>query len=162
MRDCAERFGRRAFCCMVAIAFAPAPLLGTSLAAKPDKSLETASFHPLLDGLVFVVDYGPLGKKSLGQDVLIFEDGLFASRGCQAMGFGAAPYWLRVEDDTIQFRAEMSSAEHGILAFTGRIAGEQIEVTSLWTRQRWYRTVVLESWYRGSTAEPGQPLPTKP
>lgn len=120
-----------------------------------------AVFRSALDGKVFVVDYGPLGKPSLGRDVLTFADGAFASQGCERLGFAAAPYWLRVEDDAVYFRAEMTSVEHGTLVFTGRIENGGIEVASLWTRERWYRTVLLESWYRGRLAAPDEPLPSK-
>jgi hypothetical protein len=119
-------------------------------------------FRSPLDGKVFIVDYGPMGHASLGLDVLTFAAGTFASQGCERLGFAAAPYWLRGEPDGVHFRAEMTSSEHGTLAFTGLVRGAEIEVASLWTRQRWYRTVRLESWYRGRLADPDQPLPTKP
>ena len=146
---------------MTAIALAPAPLLAAGTVTTPDLAVDPALFRGLLDGSVFLVEYGPMDQPSLGQDGLSFEDGLFASRGCNSMGFAPAPYWLRVTDAAIQFRAEMASAEHGELAFRGRVTGDEIDVTSLWTRQRWYRTVLLESWYRGRIADPGEPLPTK-
>lgn len=145
--------------CLALIIVAPAMTQSAEPTATP--SVDGATFRALLDGLVFLVEYGPKGEPSLGQDVLSFADGLFASRGCNSMGFAPAPYWLRVDDTSIQFKAEMVSAEHGELAFIGRITGDEIDVTSLWTRQRWYRTVLLESWYQGRIADPDEPLPTK-
>ncbi len=124
-------------------------------------STEEAVFRSPLDDKVFVVDYGPLGRASLGLDVLTFRAGTFASEGCERLGFRAAPYWLRGQGDDVHFRAEMTSVEHGTLAFEGLVRGAEIEVASLWTRQRWYRTVRLESWYRGRLAPPDRPLPKK-
>ena len=146
---------------MTAIALVPARLLAAGTLIAPERPVDPALFRGLLDGFVFIVEYGPKDEPSLGQDVLSFADGLFASRGCNSMGFAPAPYWLRVDDTSIQFQAEMASAEHGKLVFTGRITGDEIAVTSLWTRQRWYRTVLLESWYRGRIADPDEPLPAK-
>jgi hypothetical protein len=120
-----------------------------------------AGFLGLLDGKDFIVEYGPVGEPSLGQDVLSFESGRFRSRGCSDLGFVPAPYWLRLEGDAIRFRAAMESPEHGYIDFTGEVVGEHIEAGSIWTRERWYRTVVLESWYRGALAAPGQALPEK-
>lgn len=145
--------------CLALIMVAPAMTQGAEPTATP--LVDGAAFRALLDGSVFTVEYGPMGEPSLGQDVLSFADGLFASRGCNSMGFAPAPYWLRIDDASIQFKAEMASAEHGKLVFTGRITGDEIDVSSLWTRQRWYRTVLLESWYQGRIADPDEPLPTK-
>ena len=119
------------------------------------------ALRTLLDDKTFVVAYGPAGKPSLGEDVLTFADGVFTSRGCERYGFAAAPYWLRLDGDIVHFRAEMHSPEAGIIAFTGHVAGDTLDATSVWTRERWYRTVRLDSWYQGKIAEPGQPLPRK-
>jgi hypothetical protein len=115
-----------------------------------------------LDGKVFIVTYGPRGEPSLGEDVLSFQDGLFTSAGCQRYGFSAGPYWLRVDGDNVLFRAELISPEAGVMILTGAVAGDTIEAGSTWTRERWYRTVTLESWYAGALAAPEQPLPQKP
>jgi hypothetical protein len=138
-------------------------LLGVAhAAAQSPGALNGAPFFDPLDGRVFVVDYGPSGKASLGEDVFSFDDGLFTSMGCQRYGFSAAPYWLRVDGDDVLFRAELVSPEAGVMLMTGTISGDTIEAASVWTRERWYRTVRLESWYTGVRAAPGQPLPEKP
>jgi hypothetical protein len=147
-----------------ATGFAVTALLSTlPPRSTPAGSIETdrEAFRALLDAKTFVVAYGPAGKPSLGEDVLTFADGLFASRGCERYGFEAAPYWLRMDGDTVHFRAEMHSPEAGIIAFTGHVAGDTLDATSVWTRERWYRTVRLDSWYQGKLAAPGQPLPQK-
>jgi hypothetical protein len=131
------------------------------LAAAAQVAVEHASFAALVDDMTFVVEYGPLGQASLGQDVLTFARGMFASEGCRRYGFEAAPYWLRLAGEVVHFRAEMESPEAGTIAFTGSIAGDSLEAASLWTRKRWYRTVRLESWYLGRLSEPGQALPRK-
>jgi hypothetical protein len=130
-------------------------------AAADQIPVARASFTAIVDDKTFVVDYGPLGQASLGQDVLTFAGGTFTSQGCRRYGFEAAPYWLRLEGDIVHFRAEMESPDAGTIAFTGSIAGDTLDAASLWTRERWYRTVRLESWYRGRLAEPGQALPRK-
>jgi hypothetical protein len=138
-------------------------LLGPAQAAgQGDGALNGAPFVDPLDGKVFVVAYGPSGQPSLGEDVFSFSDGLFTSSGCQRYGFSAAPYWLRVEGDAVLFRAELVSPEAGVMLMTGTIADGAIDAASVWTRERWYRTVRLESWYKGALAAPGQPLPQKP
>lgn len=147
--------------CLASVLANAAPVAAVATASPLATSAAEVAFARHLDGMVFVVDYGPLGQPSLGQDVLTFADGTFASQGCERLGFAAAPYWLRVEGDVVHFRAEMTSAEHGTLAFTGRVENGGIEVASRWTRERWYRTVLLESWYQGRLAEPGEPLPSK-
>lgn len=130
--------------------------------ARAAPPFDASAFRAVLDGRNFIVAYGPVGEESLGQDVLSFTDGRFASRGCSDLGFVPAPYWLRLEADTVRFRAAMESPEHGFIDFTGEVVGERIEAGSIWTRERWYRTVVLQSWYRGALAAPGQELPAKP
>lgn len=150
-----RRMLRSSLCLALLVA---APAIGAESVPPPTAE---AVFRSALDGKVFVVDYGPLGKPSLGRDVLTFADGTFASQGCERLGFAAAPYWLRVEGPVVHFRAEMTSAEHGTLAFTGRVENGGIEAASLWTRERWYRTVLLQSWYLGRLAAPDEPLPSK-
>ena len=138
-------------------------LLGSAQAAGEGAGAPNgAPFFDPLDGKVFVVDYGPLGKASLGEDVFRFDDGWFTSTGCQRYGFSAAPYWLRVDGEDMLFRAELTSPEAGVMVITGTISGDALEAASVWTRERWYRTVRLESWYAGMLAAPGQALPEKP
>ena len=154
---------RRRWLC-TATGFAVTALLSTLPSrATPAGLIETdrEAFSALLDAKTFVVAYGPAGKPSLGEDVLTFADGLFTSRGCERYGFEAAPYWLRLDGEIVHFRAEMHSPEAGIIAFTGHVAGDTLDATSVWTRERWYRTIRLDSWYQGKLAEPGQPLPRK-
>ncbi len=159
-RPSSSRVGRR---CLAAALAAWSLLLGLAQAAEQGPgALNGAPLVDPLDGKVFVVDYGPSGKPSLGEDVFSFSDGLFTSTGCQRYGFSAAPYWLRVEGEQVLFRAELVSPEAGVMLMTGTISDDAIEAASIWTRERWYRTVRLESWYRGALAAPGQPLPEKP
>lgn len=155
----ARRAGRRQALAMGAGLLAGAVCARMAVAAS--QAPDEVAFLALLDGNVYGVDYGPSGEPSLGKDVLTFLDGTFASRGCARYGFAAAPYWLRLADGRIHFKCEMTSPEMGIFAFVGQVAGPDITATSLWTRKRWYRTVRLESWYRGSLAQPGRPLPEK-
>lgn len=147
-------------CCagIAGLVLGSAPVGRPAIAAPP---LDEAAFRSVLDGRNFIVEYGPVGEESLGEDVLSFTDGRFASRGCSDLGFAPAPYWLRLDSAIVRFRAAMESPEHGSIDFTGEVTGERIEAGSIWTRERWYRTVVLESWYRGVLAAPGQALPTK-
>lgn len=75
------------------------------------------------------------------EDVLTFTDGKFSSQACLEYGFAPAPYWVRRDADGIHFRVELLSPEHGTLHFEGVYDGEEMQVTALWTKDRWYWTV---------------------
>lgn len=63
--------------------------------------------------------------------------------GPRAPAGGAHRSHRRVErpfgtDGVVHFLAEMVSEEHGTIVYTGRILGNDLDATYLWTRDRWY------------------------
>lgn len=73
-------------------------------------------------------------------DELSFADGKFISEICKPFGFTKSPYWIRFEEDTVHFRAEIVSPTHGTMRWKGVIQGDKIKGSVVWIRERWYWT----------------------
>jgi len=80
------------------------------------------------------------------EDVLTFDDGTFSTRRCGQYGFAPAPYWVRVDDQGLHFRATLDSPGHGTMHFEGLFDGREMHATAVWRRERWYWT--LEQTFR--------------
>lgn len=123
--------------------------LAVTLAAAP----AAAPAALPLDGKVFVVDFGPLGKPADEKDdVLTFRDGRFHSKSCDKYGFGTAPYHATTEGTAVAFTAETSSDKEGRLAWKGRIEDGTIAGTIVhYPKPGWFNRnpQPRELWFKG-------------
>ena len=101
----------------------------------------------LLDGRSFTGQTGPKGKAAEGPDTLIFEGGTMRSTGCDAYGFGAAPYVATREGDRIRFTATTTSPDEGKIEWTGSVRGDVLEGTFVWKKNLLIRRTY---WIRAS------------
>ena len=102
-----------------------------------------------LDGRTFVTQSGEKGKQASKKDTFVFRDGRFLSEACTPYGFGDAPYQATVGGATVRFHAETHSPTHGKMVWDGIVKNNDIEATSIWTRERWYWKIKKEYWFRG-------------
>ena len=105
-----------------------------------------------LDGKVFVIETGEMGKKADGKDTLTFQNGKFHSLGCDQYGFGLGMYTASAQGDTIAFAAETASAKKGKIRWEGTVRGDRIDVRYVWTdSSHWYKPnpKPLEKWGKG-------------
>ena len=102
-----------------------------------------------LDGRTFVTESGEKGKQASKKDTFVFRDGRFLSETCTPYGFGDAPYQATVDGATVRFHAETHSPTHGKMVWDGIVKNNDIEATSIWTRERWYWKIKREYWFSG-------------
>ena len=146
---------------VVASAQSSAPSAGAAAAAaavQPEAGAETAKASGALDGLVFVGTMDVDVYDAPFEDRLTFRDGLFHSEECQrACEFGAQKYYTRRVGEGIEFRAELicPDAPQRVL-FEGRVIGDRIEGTALWTVERFYWTVQRHAVFSGTLATDAQ------
>jgi hypothetical protein len=107
----------------------------------------------LLDGRSFVGKNGEVGQKlaEYEDEEIIFQNGLFTSASCEPYNFGSSPYNTKVVDDKIHFDTVTESPTHGKISWEGIIDGEQVEVTFVWTKERWYWDTRREYWFKGKS-----------
>ena len=105
----------------------------------------------LLDGKSFVGKNGEVGQKlaEYEDEEILFQDGLFTSASCEPYNFGSSPYNTKVVGDKIHFDAVTESPSHGKISWQGIIDGEDVDVTFVWTKERWYWDTRREYWFRG-------------
>jgi hypothetical protein len=115
----------------------------------------------VLDGQAFKGEIGEIGEPAFGDDVWVFEEGMFASQGCGECRKGE--YWLRFEDSGIRFRAETDCPDSGAaLVYTGLVKDDRIEGTSTWTKDRWYGDIEKKFWFEGKRVENAELAASKP
>lgn len=83
-------------------------------------------------------------------DVVSFRQGKFHSVTCERFGFGAMPYWVRTEGDTIHFLAESAHPDNGSMRFKGTIRAGRAEWKAVWTKERWYWSIRREIAFSGT------------
>jgi hypothetical protein len=105
----------------------------------------------LLDGRSFVGKNGEVGQKlaEYEDEEIIFRDGLFTSASCEPYNFGSSPYNTKLVGNKIHFDADTESPSHGKISWQGIIDGEDVDVTFVWTKERWYWDTRREYWFRG-------------
>lgn len=103
-----------------------------------------------LDGRTFHGEI--LDEKGIvrSKDVVTFADGKFHSATCERLGFGAAPYWMRVEGDALHFFVETAHPDNGTMLFSGVVRGAAAEWSAIWTKKRWYWSIRREVTFRGA------------
>ncbi|MEJ2158192.1 MAG: hypothetical protein P8X96_22925 [Desulfobacteraceae bacterium] len=102
-----------------------------------------------LDGKSFTGMAGKMGKKSSEQDEIRFENGQFQSVGCEAYGFGSAPYMAVVDGDKIHFVADTYSKKTGRIAWVGTIVGDKADATFLWYKRNKHVEPKQIKWFKG-------------
>jgi hypothetical protein len=106
-----------------------------------------------LDGEVFLVEKGELGKPSDGKDTYIFRE------------FIEGAYKASQQGDIITFAADTESETQGRIHWEGTVGGDRIDVRYTWTgkKPKWYQSAPkpTEHWARLVTAwpteDPGPP-----
>ena len=103
-----------------------------------------------LDGKVFTGDTGKIGKKSANTDVITFENGRFASSGCQKYGFGSGEYLATSEGDSTHFVADTYSEKTGRITWVGTVTGNHLDATYLWYKKGKYSEPKQIKWFKGT------------
>ena len=106
----------------------------------------------VLDGKVFVGEFGKINQKAEGKDELIFQDGKFRSTCCDPYGFGDSAYIAMVNGDMITFEAETFSTSEGKIKWSGVVKNDTLDGTFTWHRLgKWYRVskAPIEYWIKG-------------
>jgi hypothetical protein len=106
----------------------------------------------LLDGKSFVGKNGEKGQKlaEYEDEEIIFQNGIFTSISCEPYNFGSSPYNTKTVGDKIHFDAVTESPTHGNITWQGVVDNDQVEVTFVWTKERWYWDIRREYWFRGT------------
>lgn len=105
----------------------------------------------ILDGKSYFGLVGSKGEEADGEDGLIFKNGTLFSPYCAEWGFGEGVYSARVDGNTIYFEADTISAKHGKITWKGKIVGDRIDSTYIWTKKRWYwKDAYEENWFKGT------------
>jgi hypothetical protein len=121
-----------------------------------------------LDGEVFLVEKGELGKPSDGKDTYIFRDGKFRSIYFEEeYGFEAGAYTSTKKGDAITFVVDIRSKSHGTIHLEGTVRGDKkVDVRYTWNgkKPKWYQAKKpnsSEHWARSvktwATEDPGPP-----
>jgi hypothetical protein len=93
-------------------------------------------------------------------DQLSFNRGKFSSALCKQYNFTEAPYWVRQDNSRIHFLVEITSPTDGTMIWRGTVAGEVLDGTMRWIKQRWYWTIDVEHKIQGKLSQevsPGAP-----
>lgn len=86
-----------------------------------------------LDGKTFQVTVtDPQGKGE--PDTITFAAGQLDSVGCQKYGFPKAPYKVTKSGSAVTFSSEAKSAKEGMNKWEGKVEGDKIEGTLVWTK----------------------------
>ena len=119
-----------------------------------------------LDGEVFVVEKGEVGKPSDGKDTYIFRDAKFRSAYFEKhYGFDEGSYTSTVKGDTISFATDIRSKSHGTVHWEGTVQDGDVDVRYTWAgrKPKWYQANLKpsEHWARSVTEwgmkDPGPP-----
>jgi hypothetical protein len=102
------------------------------------------------DGRMYAVSFGQDHKSEAGRDVVRFENGKMSTALCIKFGFEPAPYYVRVEASRVYFQSEMVSITQGKNIFSGYVEGDQLIAHSDWAQARWYWTINVGAWFKGS------------
>lgn len=122
-------------------------ILRAAEAADAVTAIEVAT--KLLDGSEFRSQSFQGESPGLKEDTLVFKNGHFASENCREFGFLDTPYWLRVVNQQVHFRAESVSPTHGAMVWQGVIDGDQITGTFIWDKKRWYWNIRQQFRFNG-------------
>jgi len=104
---------------------------------QPEQNVETGTeaSKTTLDGTAFVIETQTAGSDEAGTDTLEFDAEKAHSYGCDQWGFGDGDYTMTEADGTVEFSATCVSDTEGKLEWTGRVEGDQIRGSYLWTKK---------------------------
>ena len=105
----------------------------------------------ILEGKSFSGDLGLSDKPASATDLLVFDNGMFVSKGCEARcGYTAAEYQIRAIGDHFEVVSETPCLKSdATILWRGTVKGDEIEGTFTWTNRRWYWTFEKEFWFKG-------------
>lgn len=124
-----------------------------SAIAKDGMTADTLATSTALDGRTYAGQNGSKGKPADHADEFIFSNGMFRSTSCDAYGFDSGPYQTEVVDGVTYFKAVTKSPSHGQMTWQGKVDGDSIDGTFLWTKERWYWDIRKEYWLKGKLKE---------
>jgi hypothetical protein len=101
------------------------------------------------DGKTYFGQNGGKGKSADHDDELIFEEGMFRSTSCDKYGFAKGLYQTTNTDGIIFFNAVTVSPSHGQMVWEGKVDGDSLDATFVWTKERWYWDIRQEYWFKG-------------
>jgi hypothetical protein len=109
----------------------------------------------ILEGKSFSGELGLVGKPASATDLLLFNDGMFISKGCEKRcGYTAAEYEIRAEGDNFEVMSETPCLKSdATIVWQGTVKGDEIEGTFTWINKRWYWTFEKEFWFKGKLVE---------
>jgi len=124
-------------------------LLSQNVIAIDGTVTDSLSPASALDGRSYSGQNGSKGEPADHDDEFIFSSGMFRSTSCDAYGFESGPYQTEVVDGVIYFKAVTKSPSHGQMVWEGKVDGDSIDGTFLWTKVRWYWDIRKEYWLKG-------------
>lgn len=135
--------------------------VSTFIPLKAADSAPTENQNPgapkisILEGKSFSGELGLLGKPASATDLLLFNDGMFISKGCEKRcGYTAAEYQIRAEEGYFEVMSETPCLESdATIVWQGTVKGDEIEGTFTWINKRWYWTFEKEFWFKGKLVE---------
>lgn len=109
----------------------------------------------MLDGKSFKGELGPLGKPATATDILVFNDGMFISKGCEKRcGYTAAEYQIRVKGSYFEVVSETPCLKSdATILWKGTVKGNEIEGVFTWKNKRWYWSFEKQFWFKGKLIE---------
>ncbi len=110
------------------------PSLAVALSIVAFAGAPARAAQGALDGKTFVGESGEKGKAKGDADEIVFANGTFRSKSCDAYGFTAAPYTTTQKDGVVSFTAHGKSPKEGAMQWTGTVKGDALEGTAVWTK----------------------------
>ena len=109
----------------------------------------------ILEGKSFRGDLGLFDSPASATDLLVFNNGMFVSKGCERRcGYTAAEYQIRAVGDQFEVISETPCLKSdATILWRGTVKGDEIEGTFTWTNKRWYWTFEKEYWFKGKLVE---------
>ena len=109
---------------------------------------EVAVSSHVLDERTYFGQNGSKGKPADHDDEFIFKKGMFRSTSCDKYEFSEGRYETTQTDGVIFFRAVTSSPSHGKMFWEGKVDGDSLDGTFVWTKERWYWDIRKEYWFK--------------
>ena len=103
-----------------------------------------------LDGRTYFGQNGSKGKPADHDDEFIFKEGMFRSTSCDQYGFTEGRYETTEADGILYFKAATASPSHGQMFWKGKIDGDSLEGTFVWTKERWYWDIRKDYWFKAA------------
>ena len=105
-----------------------APLKAEDTVPSENQNLKSPQIS-ILEGKSFSGNIGLLGKPASATDLLLFNDGLFISKGCEKRcGYTAAEYRIRAKGDYFEVISETPCLKSdATIIWRGKVKGNEIE-----------------------------------